>query len=174
MKKIVLALLLLMALAFAQSIDTLKKEGEKGNVEALMKLALIYEDGKGVEQNLKLAKRYYLQAKELGSKDAIIALSLLELSANSNKISHINNSVKIKAKSGLTYSINVDDLKNIVARAKENDSEALYTLATLYDNGYGVIKADSKKALLLYIKSAKLGNQKAKEVLALKKDSLKK
>ena len=167
MKKI-LFLSMAVIMLFATDIENLKKRGEKGDINALMKLGLMYESGDGVNQDIKLAKRYYSQAKELGSEDAKISLSLLELSNNNEVIKHLSNNVKIKNVNGLNYTIDIKDLKELISRAKKNDKDALFTLATLYDNGYGEIKADSKKALLLYKRAAKLGSQKAKELLSIK------
>jgi len=167
MKKFLLISALAVSL-FATNIETLKKEAQNGDINSLMKLGLMYESGDGVKQDLKLAKRYYSQAKELGSEDAKISLSLLELSSNDEVIKHLSNNVSIKNVTGLSYSIDIKDVKELVARAKRDDKDALFTLATLYDNGYGELKADSKKALLLYKKASKLGSKKAQELLEIK------
>ena len=167
MKKVLL-LSTMVIILFSANISALKEKAEKGDINALMKLGLIYESGDGVTQDLKLAKRYYSQAKELGSEDAKISLSLLELSNNNEVIKHLSNNVNIKNVTELEYTIDIKDLKELIKRAKKNDKDALFTLATLYDNGYGELKADSDKALLLYKKAAKLGSKRAKELLSIK------
>jgi len=169
MKKILLVLLFGYVTLFSQNIEELKKIGREGDTNALMQLGLIYENGDGVARDLKIAKRYYSQAKELGSEDAKISLSLLELSKQHKTSKHLTNNVKIKLVTGLVYTIGASEVQNLVSKAKQNDKEALFALATLYDNGYGDIEADDKKALLLYIKAAKLGSKKAKDILARKK-----
>ncbi len=42
------------------------------------------------------------------------------------------------------------------------DKDALFTLATIYENGLGSIKADKDKAISLYKKAAKLGVEELK------------
>ena len=167
MKKFLLLCIVSVSL-FGVDINLLKKKGEDGDINSLMKLGLMYESGDGVKQDLNLAKRYYSQAKELGSEDAKISLSLLELSNNDEVIKHLSNNVNIKNVTGLNYSIDIKDVKEIIARAKRGDKDALFTLATLYDNGHGDLKADTQKALLLYKKAACLGSKKAKDVLLIK------
>ena len=168
MKKLFLTLSITAGLLFASSIEELQQKAKSGDINALMQLGLKYESGDGVKQDLNLAKRYYSQAKELGSEDAKISLSLLELSNNSEVFKHLTNNVSINKTTVLDYSISVDDLKDLIKRAKKDDKDAIFTLATLYDNGYGSLKADSNKAILLYKKAAKLGSKKAKELLELK------
>jgi len=168
MRRLLLTLSISVGLLLANNIDTLKKRAESGDINALMKLGLMYESGDGVDTDLSLAKRYYSQAKELGSDDAKISLSLLELSLNSDKITHTSNNVEVKKVTGLDYFIDINDIKDLISKAKNGDKDALFTLATLYDNGYGNLKSDQKKALLLYKKAAKLGSKKAKELLLIK------
>ena len=175
MRNFIFLLSALTAIAFASvNIDKLKQEGKDGNKDALFQLGFIYENGNGVEADKDLALRYYRQAIELGSEDAKLALALLELDKkiNKKKVS-LSNSVKIKTVTGLNYQLSVDDLKETLKLAKKGDKEALFTLATLYDSGYGTIKADKKRALALYIKAAKLGSKKAKDRLLYFKESKK-
>jgi TPR repeat protein len=166
--RFLISISLLSILLVANSLDELKTRAKSGDINALMKLAFMYENGEGVKQDLSLAKRYYSQAKELGSEDAKISLSLMELSNSSSEIKYLSNNVEIKNVTTLNYTIDTKELKELINRAKNSDKDALFTLATLYDNGYGKLKSDSKKALLLYKKAAKLGSKRAKDVLSLK------
>jgi len=168
MRKLFLTLLLTSGIVFASNLDKLKEKAQAGDVNSIMQLALKYESGDGVAQDIEMAKKYYSQAKELGSEDAKISLSLLELSNNQEIFKHLTNNVSIKSTTNLNYTISIDDLKELIKKAKKNDKDALFTLATLYDNGYGDLKADPQKAMLLYKKSAKLGNKKAQELLIIK------
>jgi len=167
MKKFITLFILLTLFLFAgYDIEKLKKEGRDGNSEALFQLGFIYENGQGVEVDKNLALRYYRQASELGNEDAKLALALLDLDKKINKKSvSLSNSVTVKSEKGLNYKLTISDLKETLSKAKENDKEALFTLAALYDSGFGVIKADRTKAISLYIKAAKLGSEKAKERL---------
>ena len=169
MKKIFFILLGFSFFALSANLDELKKAGRDGNIDALIRLGYIYETGSGVKADLQKAIRYYRQAAELGSEDAKLALALLDLHSKINKrVVSLSNSVVIKGENKLTYKLSVSDLKNVLKRAKEGDKDAFFTLATIYDNGYGDIKADKERALALYKKAAKLGSNKAKSILLLK------
>ncbi len=169
MRQILLSLILLFSLAMATDVNKLIKEGKAGNVDALNQLGFMYENGNGVQKDIKKAIRYYRQAAELGSEDAKLALALLNLYEliNNPKSVSIDNSVVVKGEVTLNYKLSVSDLKAVLTRAKKGDKDAIFTLATIYDNGYGDIKADKDKAIALYKKAAQLGSKKAKTILQL-------
>ncbi len=170
MKKVVSIILLLPVLIFAKiDIAKLVKEGKAGDKQALYQLGFMYENGMEVDKDLEKAKRYYRQAVELGSDDAKLSLSLMDLSSklDKRKVS-LSNSVTVKGSKSLDYELSVSDLKAVLIRAKNRDKDALFTLATIYDNGYGDIKADKARALALYKKAAALGSKKAENILLLK------
>ena len=173
MKK-VLILLFLFIFTYANLSD-LQKAAKAGNKEALIKLGFMYENGQGgVEKDLDMAKKYYSQAAELGSEDAQIALSLLQLNSHIDKKSvSLSNSVDIEGESQIDMKLSVDDLKETLIKAKKLDKDALYTLAVIYDNGFGDIKPDKQRAIALYKKAAKMGSKKALKVLELKKYNVK-
>ena len=174
MKKFFIFILFFNLLFGGVDLEQLKKRAKAGDKEALMHLGFMYENGKRVKQNLELAKKYYSQAAELGSEDAQVALSLLQLSSTLDKKGvSISNFVTIKDANNLNMKLSVKDLKEILNRAKNMDKDALYTLAVIYDNGLGEIKRDFKRAIALYKKAAKLGSIKAKKVLELKLANLK-
>ena len=171
MKKIIL-FLILPILAFAAlkvDINKLIKEGREGSIEALNQLGFIYESGNGVPKDIQMATKYYRQAAELGSDDAKLALSLLDLSdkLKKGKIVNLTNSVVIKGKGGIDFKLTPKDLQEAIERAKKGDKDAIYTLAIVYDNGYGEIKANKDRALALYKKAAEAGSEKAKHTLML-------
>ena len=169
MKKLIFIIFSLTIFAFCSNLDELKKAGRDGNIDALIRLGYIYENGSGVKADLQKAIRYYRQAAELGSEDAKLALALLDLHSKiNNRVVSLSNIVVIKGENKLTYKLSVSDLKNVLKRAKEGDKDAFFTLATIYDNGYGDIKADKERALALYKRAAKLGSKKAKSILLLK------
>ena len=170
MKRAVAIIFLLPILIFAKiDIDKLIKEGKAGDKEALYQLGFMYENGMEVDKDLEKAKRYYRQAVELGSKDAKLSLSLMDLSSKlDNRKVSLSNSVIVKGSKSLDYKLSVSDLKAVLVRAKNRDKDALFTLAAIYDNGYGDIKADKARALALYKKAATLGSEKAKNILLLK------
>ncbi len=170
MKKFILLFLLMPIVIFAKvDIDKLVKEGKAGDKQALYQLGFMYENGMEVNKDLVKAKRYYRQAVELGSEDAKLSLALMDLSDKLDKRRvSLSNSVTVKGSKGLDYKLSVSDLKAVLQRAKKLDKDALFTLATIYDNGYGDIKADSSRALALYKKAAALGSKKAENILLLK------
>ncbi len=49
---------------FDKSLELYKKAANEGSAKALYNLAILYENGKGVDQDLDLAIKYYLQAAE--------------------------------------------------------------------------------------------------------------
>lgn len=157
------------------NLANLQKAAKEGNKEALIKLGFMYENGKGgVEKDLSMAKKYYSQAAELGSEDAQIALSLLQLSNHIDKKDvSLNNSVNIEGENQIEIKLSANDLKDTLTKAKKLDKDALYTLAVIYDNGFGDIKPDRQRAIALYKKAAKMGSKKAKKVLELKKYNIK-
>ena len=170
MKRAVAIILILPIVIFAKvDIDKLIKDGKAGDKQALYQLGFMYENGMEVDKDLEKAKRYYRQAVELGSEDAKLSLSLMDLSIklDKRKVS-LSNSVTVKGSKSLDYKLSVSDLKAVLVRAKNRDKDAIFTLATIYDNGYGDIKADKTRAIALYKKAAALGSEKAKNILLLK------
>ncbi|NPA27842.1 MAG: SEL1-like repeat protein [Epsilonproteobacteria bacterium] len=63
--------------------------------------------------------------------------------------------------------INIDELKN---RAKSGDSEAMYQLGYIYENGNGVVTPDINLSLYYYSEAAKRGNKDAALALELLKE----
>ncbi len=170
MRKVFLIVILSIFIFGGMDLSKLKEAARKGDKQALMELGFAYENGQGVEKDLNMAKKYYSQAKELGSEDAQIALSLLQLSSHIDKKGvSINNSVKIDGDTQIKINLSASDLKDTIKKAKKFDKDALYTLAVIYDNGFGDIKPDKKRALALYKKAAENGSKKAQRVLELKK-----
>ena len=172
MKKLLL-LMVLVVFSYGNLAD-LEKAARAGNQEALIKLGFMYENGKGVKKDLQMAKKYYSQAAELGNEDAQIALSLLQLRNNIDKRNvSLSNKVNIQGDNQIEMKLSANDLKETLNKAKKLDKDALYTLAVIYDNGFGDIKPDRKRAIALYKKAAKMGSLKAKKVLELKKYNVK-
>ena len=170
MKKVLILFTILLSLLSANlDINKLKEAGKKGDVQALVELGMMYENGDGVEQNIDTAIRYYRQASELGSEDAKLSLSLLNLDKlmKDKKFVSLSNQVVVKGYDGFEYKLNVSDLKENIQKAKNGDKDALFTLATLYYNGFGSIKPDIDRAVALYKKAASLGSKKAQEFLRI-------
>ena len=60
-----------------EKILELEKKANNGDVESLIKLGELYEEGSSVEQNYKKAFEYYLKASEHGSNEATNYIGLL-------------------------------------------------------------------------------------------------
>lgn len=57
-----------------ESLDLIKSAASYGDAGAMYKLALLYKDGKGIEQNMDEYRRYMRMASERGNKDAKIVV----------------------------------------------------------------------------------------------------
>lgn len=148
-------------------IDKLVAGAKSGDVESITQLAYIYENGVDVKTDIIKAKKLYKKASSLGSEDAELSLTLLDLKNKVEKSVSIKNSVATKDKESLFTDIGVDDIGNMITKAKKGDKDALFSLAVMYDNGYGAIEPNKKRAISLYKKAYENGSIKAKEVLEL-------
>ncbi len=108
MKKAILILLLMVGLNGEElDINQLKALGSKGDIYALTRLGMIYENGEDVKVNLDLAKRYYSQAAELGGEDAKIALALLLLDESIENSVSLKNNIVIKGDNNLRIELSI-------------------------------------------------------------------
>ncbi len=164
MKKIIFVVALI-SYIYANELTTLISKSKKGDIKSIFKLAYIYENGINVVKNENKAYKLYKKAAQMGDKDALIALSLLELKKDykpSNK--NIKNKVTIKDNSSF-LELSEDEIKDLIIKSKRRDKDAIFILATLYENGFNNIKANKKRAILLYKKAKELGSKKAKSIL---------
>jgi len=138
------------------------------NPSAIAKLAYNYENGIGVEKNLAKAKELYKKAAKLGDSDAKLALTLLELEEEVGKGVSVKNSVTLNDREYLFNDLKKEDIEELIEKAKKGDKDAIFSLGVLYENGYGLIKQDKKRAISLYKKAHRLGSKKATEILRLK------
>ena len=150
-----------------EGIDKLVKEAKSGSVKAISKLAYSYENGIGVKKDLIKAKKLYEKASSMGDGDAKLALTLLELESKVNNSVSLTNSVTLKDKEYLFTDLTKEDITELIKKAKNSDKNALFSLGVLYENGYGIIKQDKKRAIALYKKAYKLGSKKAGNILKL-------
>ena len=164
-------LLILPIFLFANAnIDKLIENAKKGDSAAIFQLGYCYENGIDVKKDLTKAKELYKRAAKLGSQDAKITLGLMTLddSVKSGKITHIQNSVKVKMKNDFDLSMSKEDLKELLQKAKSGDKDAIFAIGALYESGFGLIKQDREKAMVFYKKAASLGSQKAKKIILLR------
>jgi hypothetical protein len=111
-------------------------------------LGLVYENGNGVEQDLKQAVYWYTKAAEQGYADAQYNLALIYENGNGVE----------------------QDFKQAVywytKAAEQGYGDAQYNLALTYENGNGV-EQDVKQAVYWYTKAAEQGYSKAQFNLGL-------
>jgi len=167
MKRVILIFLLSICIYADVNIDSLEKEANKGSVKAILKLANIYENGIGVKKDLTKAKGLYLKAVKLGNSDAKLSIALVELERSVDRNVSLNNSVTLKDREHIFRDLTKDDIKDLIIKAKQGDKNAIFSLGVIYENGYGVVKQDKKRAISLYKKAYSLGSKKAESILEL-------
>ncbi|MCW9012504.1 MAG: hypothetical protein OQL06_01880 [Gammaproteobacteria bacterium] len=140
-----LALLLLPVFSMAADYDSSasvfrfqKKMAEKGYAESQYKLAMMYESGSGVEQNLQTARIWYGRASYQNYKPARNRLTYLDIKQNGFKKHHN------------------EWLTELKREAEFNDGESLFLLGQMYSEGIGVQKSLTKAAAIL--RKAAAGN----------------
>ena len=162
-------LVLLSIFVFAnEHIDNLIKLAKRGDSNAIYQLGYCFENGIDVKKDLKRAKELYQKAAKLGNQDAIVTLGLMNLDDSLQNATHHNNSIKVKMKNDFSLNLTINDLKELLKKAKSGDKDAIFTIGALYESGFGVIKQDRKKAMVFYKKAASLGSKKAKEIILLR------
>ncbi len=119
---------------------------EMGDATCELNLGWLYEQGKGVPQNLATAVRWYRAAAEQNHPRA---------EENLGTMYQLGRGVAKNCKTAVEW---------YARGARQNDQYNLYSLARMYHYGFGV-KEDKAKAHALYRQSAALGNQKAHEAL---------
>ena len=149
-KKTLCYLLILLLLPVAPSVYALgyesspsvfrfqKKMAEKGRPEAQYNLAMMYETGSGVEQNLQAARVWYGRASFQNYAPARNRLTYLDIRQNGFKEHH------------------KEWLKELKKEADFNNGESLFLLGQMHAEGIGVQKSLTKSLTLL--RKAAAGN----------------
>lgn len=114
-----------------------------GNRDAQTLLGLIYSEGRGVEQDIKQARRWYLRAAEKGKTDAAFLLGLSYLNKYSNPEENANAVYWIK------YAARRDSLS------------AQRFMALAYEKGWMNIKASDWKSKYWWERYEKLSLAKS-------------
>jgi uncharacterized protein len=123
---------------YVRAYKEFKALAEHGNVEAQLKVALMYEDGRGVQKNTPEAVKWFRRGAEQGSVEAQLKL-------------------------GLMYDEGKGVPKNYAEAAKwfrkaaeQGMAEAQYNLGVMYHEGQGVTK-DYSEVLKWLSKAARQG-----------------
>jgi len=116
-----------------------RKAAKKGHTKAQIELANLLKDGRGIEQNINLAKKLYVMAAKDGAAEALYALGVMfETGTGVEKDPRKAATFFKEARSGY-------DLRSFVI------------FGSLYRQGLG-FPQDDKKAYDLFIRSARLGD----------------
>ncbi len=116
-----------------------QKLAAKGNARAQYELAIMYETGVGIALDIRQAKHWYKQASTGGVKAAD------------------NREVYLSIKEqGYNKAAGSDWLSSLKKEAKSRDGDAMFLLAQLYREGFGV-KKDLNKSLSLLDQVSVLG-----------------
>ena len=126
-----------------------QKLANKGNARAQYKLATMYESGTGTEQDLEQAKQWYGKASSAGIKAADDRMTYLSIKQQ-----------------GYDRKKHSDWLESIKKDAKESKGDAMFLLAQIYREGFGV-KKDLNKALEILDQVSLLGAADVEDEMAL-------
>jgi TPR repeat protein len=133
----------------AQPIETLRDGAAKGNLEAMNELALAYEKGNGVAQNLSESVKWYKKAAQSGYAAAQTNLANGYLAGR-----------------GLPKDT-AEAVKWYLKAAKQDYAKAQYNLGALYSNGWSKQPQDLQKSVEWYRKAADNNDFKAMYNLAV-------
>lgn len=135
-----------------QALDLLKKAEKQKHIDSIIELGLAYYTGTIVVKDTIKAVDYFNEAIELGSSEAQIRLSLINIKKNGN-------------------SEMADEIAVLNKYANNGSVLAVAALAFCYEQGFGV-DMKKAKAAKLYRKAAQRGNEAAFNSLQKMYDSL--
>jgi len=136
-----------------QAIQMLRRGADRGHASSMNELALCYFSGRWVVQDVQEARRLWLRAQALGSREAEIRLAVLEVRQPAD-------------------SSRLKEAFTALARAAEDGSIlAEVALAYCYEHGVGV-QARQGEAVRLYRIAARRGSQDAFRALRRLHDDL--
>jgi TPR repeat protein len=130
------------------------KAAENGVGEAVTGLATIYSEGEGAFKNYSEAEKWYRQAAEKGVASAAFNLGVMYDVGQGVKQSY------------------TEALKWYHQAADSGYASAMTNIAILYYNGQGVNR-DLSDAYVWFARAEKLGDPRAKEMIAMAHDKLK-
>lgn len=127
-----------------------QKLAKQGNPQAMYELAMMYESGIGVQQDINMAKQWYTQASKAGVKAASDRSIFLVVKEQGYQVA--------------SHSAWVSGVK---ADAKERKVDAMLLLGQMYRSGIGVKKDLNKSlSLLIYVNSTGEANME-KEIASI-------
>lgn len=136
----VFLLALLPMVVNAQADQKLINKAQQGDAKAMVTLAKCYENGAGVVHDSTLAVKWFQKAADAGNNEAVLYLTYYSLHGTRG---YAKDTAACFAKR-----------KSL---AEAGDANAMAALGVCYEDGLGC-KADTAKALELYVQSAKKGS----------------
>ena len=124
-------------------LETLVKEATNGDVKSQIRLGYLYEEGKSVKQDFKIAFQWYFKASQNGDALAQWHCGLM-CESGKGVLKDYNEAMKWYRKS-----------------ADQGYSPSLYNMGVLYENGRGV-EVSYTEAMKWYKNAADQGDEKAK------------
>jgi serine/threonine protein kinase len=129
------------------ALELFRQSADLGDINAMIQLGEVYQNGDGVDKNGTEAERWYLQASNKGSALAMVYLGAMY---------RLGDGVAEDYERAAQFFQKAADLKN---------PAAMFNLATMYEEGRGVPRS-ADKAKRLYQDAAALGNIEAQRRLA--------
>ncbi|MGH1460614.1 MAG: tetratricopeptide repeat protein [Neptuniibacter sp.] len=117
---------------YATAFDELNSLAKEGDPDALNMIGQMYENGWGIDKNVKKAKRYYRRGASLG---------------------HMGSVNSLRALKDQEYKV---ELKTVIPAAETGDASAQNRLGVMAEFGYGMTRSPDL-ALQWYLKAADQG-----------------
>lgn len=131
---------------YQQAFSLWKPLAESGDAKARYNLGLLFQQGLGVEQNLKQARLLYIAAARQGDADAQYQLGLIYYQGEG------------------VFRSNKEAFHWWTQAAAQQQPRAQYNLGRFY--AYGIwVKADEKRAITLWQAAARQGYREAVELM---------
>lgn len=145
------------------ALKNLEKLVEKGNVDALFSLALMYHLGEGVKKNIKIAGQFYKQAAKKGSSEALRNLGMTTY----YKAKNIPRAIQYFYRATLQGDAHSQEILERLADPRDyNIADAQFYMGVLYDDVSGsestrFFKINYKEAAKWYSLAVKQGYPEA-------------
>lgn len=166
----------------AAAADAWTRAAEAGDPDAMYNLGVLYESGRGVEENFEQSVHWYERALEAGVPDAAFnlanfhregvgveqsyerAIELYEIAAQDGHPGALNNLGGMLL-NGMGVEADPETAAQLFYLAAQQGSvSGMVTLGTMFENGHGVDR-DVLRAVVLYRTAAGLGHDPAGEHL---------
>lgn len=139
-----------------KAFDYFTAAGIAGNIDAIYYLAMMYEEGKGVEKDKEKAKFYFESAAKLGQPDALVFIGT----------EHVARGINLKQDSLFQKREYAQAVQNFQQAAKLGNLEAMFWYGDMLVKGLGIEKNEEKGNEILH-EAADAGNNSAITMLGV-------